>query len=277
LESTRVLILHLPSRGSLSTRCILQATTSIVSYGAKAAFKMPFSSIKRPAQHECRTCDLRTLRMFCNLDGDALADFETIGVQATLSRGAKLFQEDAPSNGVFVICTGQVKLFSTSREGRTLILKIAMPGDVLGLGAVISGSPYEVTAEVIEPTEIKSIRQEEFLSFIQKHGEASLHAAKSLSEEYKAAFFDARRLALSGSAAGRLASVLLDWGRASSCGKPEMRFTMALTHEELASLVGSSRETITRMLGRFKRDKLIQIRGASILILSPEKLEQFSA
>jgi CRP/FNR family transcriptional regulator, cyclic AMP receptor protein len=215
--------------------------------------------------------------MFCNLDAEALGDFESIGAQVTLPKGAKLFHEDGPSNGVFVICTGQVKLSCTSREGRTLILKIAMPGDVLGLGAVISGSRYEVTAETTEPTEIKCIRREEFLSFIQKHGEASLHAAKALSEEYKAVFFDARRLALSGSAAGRLAGVLLDWGRATSCGKPEMRFTMALTHEELANLVGSSRETVTRMLGRFKREKLIQVRGASILILSPEKLEHLSA
>jgi CRP/FNR family cyclic AMP-dependent transcriptional regulator len=215
--------------------------------------------------------------MFCNLDTTALADFESIGVQATLPRGAKVFQEDEPSNGVFVICTGQVKLSCTSKEGKTLIFKIAMPGDVLGLGAVISGSRYEVTAETIEPTEIKSIRRDDFLSFIQKHGEASLHAAKALSEEYKAAFFDARRLALSGSAAGRLASVLLDWGKAASCGKPEMRFTMALTHEELANLVGSSRETVTRMLGRFKREKLIQMRGTSLLILSPDRPEQLSA
>ncbi len=232
---------------------------------------------KARSMHHCDTCELRSLRMFCNLDAEALGDFESIGVQATLPKGAKLFQEDGPSNGVFVICTGQVKLSCTSREGRTLILKIAMPGDVLGLGAVISGSRYEVTAETIEPTEIKSIRREEFLSFIQKHGEASLHAAKALSEEYKAAFFDARRLALSGSAAGRLAGALLDWGRAASCGRSEMRFTMALTHEELANLVGTSRETVTRMLGRFKREKLIQVRGASILILSPEKLEQLSA
>jgi CRP/FNR family cyclic AMP-dependent transcriptional regulator len=215
--------------------------------------------------------------MFCNLDTTALADFESIGVQATLPRGAKVFQEDEPSNGVFVICTGQVKLSCTSKEGKTLILKIAMPGDVLGLGAVISGSRYEVTAETIEPTEIKSIRRGDFFLFIQKHGEASLHAAKALSEEYKAAFFDARRLALSGSAAGRLASVLLDWGKAASCGKPEMRFTMALTHEELANLVGSSRETVTRMLGRFKREKLIQMRGTSLLILSPDRLERLSA
>src|SRR3984885_6220506 len=211
--------------------------------------------------------------MFCNLDGAALADYATIGVETSFARGTTLFNEGGRSNGVFVICTGQVKLFCTSKEGKTLILKIAMPGDVLGLGAVISGSAYEVTAETLEPTQIKSIPRDDFLAFLEKHGEGSLHAAKALSDDYKAAFFDARRLALSGSAAGRLAGVLLDWGRAASCGKPEMRFTMALTHEELANLVGSSRETVTRMLGRFKRQKLIQMRGASILILSPEKLE----
>jgi CRP/FNR family transcriptional regulator len=152
-----------------------------------------------------------------------------------------------------------------------------MPGDVLGLGAVISGSKYEVTAETVQPSEIKSIRRDEFLNFLKKHGQASLHAAKALSEEYKAAFFDARRLALSGSTAGRLAGVLLDWARAESCGKPELRLTMALTHEELANLVGCSRETMTRMLGRFKREKLIKMHGVSIHILSPEKLERISA
>jgi CRP/FNR family transcriptional regulator, cyclic AMP receptor protein len=229
------------------------------------------ATAKSRTGRDCGSCEFRSLRMFCNLDASALADFGQIGVQSMLPKGARLFNEDGPSNGVFVICTGQVKLSCTSRDGKTLVLKIAVPGDVLGLGAVISGAKYEVTAETIEPTEIKHIRQQDFLSFIEKHGEASLHAAKALSAEYKAVFFDARRLALSGSAAGRLASLLLE------CGKHEMRFTMALTHEELANMLGSSRETVTRMLGRFKKEKLIQMRGASILILSPERLENLSA
>jgi len=232
---------------------------------------------KTGVHRDCGTCELRSLRMFCNLSESALADFNLLGVQAHLPRGAKLFEEDEASSGVFVICTGQVKLSCTSKDGRTLILKIAMPGDVLGLGAVISGSKYEVTAETVQPAEIKSIRRDEFLAFLKKHGQASLHAAKSLSEEYKAAFFDARRLALSGSTAGRLAGVLLDWARAESCGKPDLRLTMALTHEELANLVGCSRETMTRMLGRFKREKLIKMHGVSIHLLAPEKLERISA
>jgi CRP/FNR family cyclic AMP-dependent transcriptional regulator len=83
-------------------------------------------------------------------------------------------------------------------------------------------------------------------------------------------------LALSTSVQARVASVLLDWGRAAGCGKSEMRFTMSLTHEELANLTGTSRESITRCLGRLQDDHLIQIKGASILIPDPDKLEAVS-
>jgi len=234
--------------------------------------------LSRPiAALRCTTCEHRAHRMFCNLSEAALADFDAIGVQMLLAKGAVLFREHEPGDGVLVICSGQVKLSCSSRGGKILILKIAVPGDVLGLGAVISGSRFEVTAETIEPVHVKKIRRDDLLAFFERHGEASMHAAKALSEEYKSAFFDARRLALSGSAAGRLASVLLDWGRAASCGKPEMRFTMALTHEDLASLAGTSRETVTRTLGRFRKEKLIQIRGSSLHILAPERLAQLSA
>jgi CRP/FNR family transcriptional regulator, cyclic AMP receptor protein len=215
--------------------------------------------------------------MFCNLGDRALTDFNALGTQSEVPAGSRLFAEDESGDTVFVICGGQVKLSCTSREGKTLILKIAMPGDVLGLSAAISGTPHEVTAVTIEPTQIKSIPRTSFLAFLEKHGEASLHSAKVLSDEYKAAFVDARRLALSTSAPGRLAGVMLEWGRAASCGKSEMKFNMRLTHEELADMIGSSRETVTRALNRFKKEKLIEIHGVSVLILAPEKLESLTA
>jgi CRP/FNR family transcriptional regulator len=90
-------------------------------------------------------------------------------------------------------------------------------------------------------------------------------------------FHDAKRLALSGSAAGRLARLLLDWGRSSSLNKPELRFTMALTHEEIANMAGTSRETVTRLLNQFRRDKWIIIKGASLTIVQPDQLERLTA
>jgi CRP/FNR family transcriptional regulator len=181
--------------------------------------------------------------MFCNLTPEALRDYDGIGIMMSHARGAKLFTEGDPARNVFVICFGQVKISSTSRDGKTMILKIAGPGDVMGLSAVLANVPHEVTAEAIEPCQVKTVRKQEFVDFLGRHGIASMHAAQSLSGEYLTVFHDAKRLALSGSAAGRLARLLLDWGRASANGKPEIRFTMALTHEEIANMAGTSRES----------------------------------
>ena len=108
------------------------------------------------------------------------------------------------------------------------------------------------------------------------HGIASMHAAQSLSGEYLTVFHDAKRLALSGSAAGRLARLLLDWARSTSNGRAELKFTMALTHEEVANMAGTSRETVTRLLNQFRRDQWLTIKGASITITKPEQLERLT-
>jgi len=210
--------------------------------------------------------------MFCGLSQEVLHDLDTIGMQLPVPRGSILFREADSSRSVHIICSGQVKLSCSSKEGKILIVKIAMPGDVLGLSAAISGLPYEVTAEALEATLIKSIRREDFIGFLHRQGEASMQAARSMSKEYKAAFVDARRLALAPTAAGKVASVLLGWGRTACCGKQTMQFTMALTHEELAHLAGTTRETVTRTLGAFQKDGLIRIKGSSMCILAPERL-----
>jgi CRP/FNR family cyclic AMP-dependent transcriptional regulator len=229
------------------------------------------------APEDCLNCEHRHLRMFCNLTPEALKDYDSIGIMMSHARGAKLFTEGDAARNVFVICVGQVKISSTSRDGKTMILKIAGPGDVMGLSAVLANLQYEVTAEVIELCQVKAVRKQEFVDFLGRHGIASMHAAQSLSSEYLTAFHDAKRLALSGSAAGRLARLLLDWGRTAACGKPEIKFTMALTHEEIANMAGTSRETVTRLLSQFRRDHWISIKGSSMTIVEPDQLERLTA
>jgi CRP/FNR family transcriptional regulator len=226
---------------------------------------------------DCINCEHRHLRVFCNLTPDALQDYDGIGVLMNHTRGAKLFTEGDAARNVFVICSGQVKISSTSRDGKTMILKIAGPGDVMGLSAVLATVPHEVTAEVIDPCQVKTVRKQEFVDFLGRHGIASMNAAQSLSGEYLTVFHDAKRLALSGSAAGRLARLLLDWGHSPANGKAEVRFTMALTHEEIASMAGTSRETVTRLLNQFRRDQWITIKGSSLTITKPEQLEELTA
>ena len=227
-----------------------------------------------------RSLQLRSLvpgGAFSGLGEGARADFEAIGVDFVIPCGAVLFHENTPGIRVLLIHSGRVKLSCTSRDDKTLLLKVAVPGDILGLSAVVSRSRYEVTARTIAPTIFRSVPGELFRSFLAKHGEASMQAAQMLSDAYRAVFVDVRRLALSESSAARLAGVLLEWATAESIGKPEMRLTMALSHGDLGNLVGCSRETVTRTLGEFRRRKLIAINGASIHIPFPERLGRISA
>jgi CRP/FNR family transcriptional regulator len=229
------------------------------------------------APEDCLNCEHRQVRMFCNLTAEALQDFDKIGIMMSHARGARLFSEGDTARNVFVLCFGQIKLSSTSRDGKTMILKIAGPGDVMGLSAALVNVPHEVTAEAIEPCQVKIVRKQEFVDFLGRHGIASLHAAQSLSSEYLAVLHDAQRLALSGSAAGRLARLLLDWGQSASNGQPEIKFTLALTHEEIGNMAGTSRETVTRLLNQFRRDAWIRIQGTSLTITEPEQLEKLTA
>jgi CRP/FNR family cyclic AMP-dependent transcriptional regulator len=231
---------------------------------------MPFK-VRQPAAN-CEDCEHRTLRLFCNLSGDALKSFEALGKLVSFPSRTTVFSEDQPVSSVFVVCTGQLKLSTTSREARTMILRLAGPGDLLGLSAALSKHRHEVTAETLEPTQLKNIPIADFLRFFEEHAEVGKKAAKAVALEYRSVYLDARRLAVSGSAAGKLAQLLLEWAESAACGKSDLRFTMALTHEELASMSAVSRETVTRLLNQFERDGLIDRRGSSLVILDPERL-----
>ncbi len=241
---------------------------------------MPELPTRRPAGN-CQDCSARGLRLFCNLDEVALRALDDIGTPLKLSGRSIVFSEHSPATAVYVVCEGQLKLSSMARDGRVMILRLAEAGDLLGLSAVLNQTAYEVTAETLGSALLKSIPSAAFAEFLHTFTEVGEKTAQVMAKEYREVFLDARRLALSGSAGGRLARLLLDWGRRSACDKPQeglkqdggLRFTMALTHEELANMTGTSRETVTRLLKKFEEDELIVRRGASLRILSPEKLD----
>lgn len=224
--------------------------------GTQMALARDISLVK-----DCGARPHRSPRMFCNLAPAALEAFKDIGVNSYVAKGVILFREPNPAEEAFVPCTGMVKLICTSRAGKSVIPKIAHPGDVLGLSTTISGERHNATAKTVEPTLIKTLRRSELIPFFEGHRESSLHASQSLSLESNKAFLDIKRLAVSGSAAAKIASVLLDCGQRARCQGDEMRFAMTLTHEELGSLAGTSRETVTRTLRRFQDERLIQITG----------------
>lgn len=215
---------------------------------------------------------------FSRLNGEALARFKAIAPEVNRSRGESLFAEGQDPKCVFVLCSGRVKLTVSSREGKTAILRIAGPGEILGLSAAMSGIPHETSAEAVEFCRVQAIRVGDFLGFLQRYPDASAEATNCLLRDYRVALNNICRLALPNTVSGRLASLLLEWldSSANSSGKSN-RFIVALTQEEIANMTNTSRETVSRVLHQFQQEKLISIKGASMTILQPQALEELAA
>jgi CRP/FNR family cyclic AMP-dependent transcriptional regulator len=222
----------------------------------------------------CVTCPMAKGRPFCDLPHDALAGLDSISSQATYPKGAVLFVEGQEPRGAFVICNGRVKLTANSADGKSLILRIADPGEVVGLPATISGRPYELTAEALEPIQANFIPRNEFLQFLREHGEAALKTAEMLCHIYHATHQEIKYLGLTGSAAQKLARFLLDRSGSEGPNGGAVRLTLSLTHEEIAEIIGSSRETVTRLFASFKKKQLIEVHGSALTIKSRTSLEK---
>jgi len=214
---------------------------------------------------------------FAGLSGGAQVQFRAIATEMNYTRGSRLFTEDEMPKSIFVVCSGRVKLSVTSREGKTVILRIAGAGDLLGLSAALSGNTHEVSAEVVEPCRVKAIRAKDFLVFLQKYPEASMEATRCILNEYQTTFSNMRRLALPTTVAGRLANLLLEWlDDRLEKGSKERRLVVPLTQEEIAGMANTSRETVSRILHQFQREKVIAVHGVSLTVLQPQILQQLA-
>jgi CRP/FNR family transcriptional regulator len=224
----------------------------------------------------CQDCAQRSDGFFCQLAPAPLKAFEAVKFTTTYPEGALLFVEGESPRGVMVLCKGRVKLSMNSPEGKTLILRIAVPGEVMGLHAAVSNTPYQSTAETLEPCQVNFVKREDFLRFLGQHGEASVHVARQLSDNYHTACEQVRSLGLSHSAPQKLATFLLEWSSQGQKAKEGIRARLTLTHEEIGQIIGTSRETVTRTLGEFKSQQLAILRGSTLLIQNRPKLEHLA-
>lgn len=223
----------------------------------------------------CQSCKLKREDCSCNLSPVALKNFSAISYQTTYPAEATLFVEGQSPRGVFLLCSGKVKLSTSSRDGKVLILKMAGAGEMLGLSAVISGTEYELTAETAVPCQVNFVPRDPLLELLQRHGEAGLRSAQALSREFQSAYRDIHDLILARSSAGKLAKLLLSWTPTPTPANStkEIRVRYGLTHEEMAQMIGASRETVTRLLSDLRKKQLIRLEGSTLVIRNRPALE----
>ena len=221
----------------------------------------------------CATCPVREQHLFCNISPSAVQRLNDITSPAVYPRGTTLFIEGQRGRGVFVLCSGKAKLFTTSRTGKTIITKISEHGDVLGLNGTVSNRPYEVTAEMVEPGQANFIAADALMQFLHDHGEVALRVAQELSRNYYTAHEEIRTLGLTNSPAQKFAKLLLGWSAHRGDSSHSLQLHLVLTHEEISEMIGTTRETVSRLFSEFKMKQFIQSEGSKLVIVNRSALE----
>jgi CRP/FNR family transcriptional regulator len=222
----------------------------------------------------CLTCQYRREGFFCELSAAELRDFDRVKVISAYPAGSLLFVEEQRPRGIYILCEGQVKLYFSSSQGKVLTLRIVRPGDVLGLFSALSGKPYEVTAETLQPCQVAFASSSAFQKFLCKRPAVFKAVANRLGLQYRTACETLCRVGLGTSIFERLARFLLDWSADRGAVSDNCWFTLSLTHDEIAEYLGTTRESVTRMLSEFRSRGLIESYGSSLVIPDRAALQE---
>jgi len=216
----------------------------------------------------------RSRRKARNISSELVEILAAFAIPASHPKGAFLFAEGQPSRGVFVLCSGRVKLFTSSADGKTFVLKFAEPGEMLGLAGTLSGQPYEAWAEATQPAHTSFVERRHLVHVMRHHREAAVQLAMQLGESYCSAIAGVRVMGFSRSASQKLAIFLLDWWNSNHPLDEETGVRFSSTHEEIAQVIGISRETVTRLLSAFKAKGLIQWHGCNLVLRGKAALQR---
>jgi CRP/FNR family transcriptional regulator, cyclic AMP receptor protein len=219
-------------------------------------------------------CPARKGQVSGNSLASSLKVLDVIIPPVAYPKGAVLFTEGQTTSGMFAIRSGKVKLSTSSLEGKVIILKVAEPGELIGLPSTLSGKPYEVTAQVLKPARVNFIPRATFLRFLGANPKAVIQVAQLLTESHYAGHEVIQSLGLSRSAAEKLARFLLGWSANHAGGQDRLR--IALTHEEIGQMIGATRETVTRQLINFKKRNLLTVTGATVNIRNRAALQSLA-
>jgi CRP/FNR family cyclic AMP-dependent transcriptional regulator len=223
----------------------------------------------------CPSCPVRQDRPFCRLDDDILAELDKLGQRQVYSRGQRLFEAGSAARNALVLCQGRVKLTASSVEGRSAIVRLADAGEVLGLASVVLGRDHDVTAEALTSIQVNAVAGERLLEFFRRHAQAAQRITEQLALELGVLYRQMAQNSLEPSARARLASFILDCGGGTLCRGTDYR--LPLTHQEIGELIGTTRETITRLLAQFREEGLIETgSGGHVRVLQPAGLAEAS-
>lgn len=209
---------------------------------------------------------LREIPIFSNLPDTELETLDKYSVRKSYQKDNVVFFEQDKGNNLFVINSGRVKVSKISNEGKEIILAVLGQGDFFGEMSLLDGEPRSATIIAIEKSELTAIRRDVFLALIERQPRIAIELMAVLSQRLREANRKISNLALL-DVYGRLARVLMDLARSEGRILEDGRIAFKRpTHQALANMIGTSRETVTRSLGDLQRRGFLKLSGKEITI-----------
>ena len=184
-----------------------------------------------------------------------------------------VYSEGDQAAGMYVLMTGRVKLTVSSSDGKSLILRMLNPGEVFSLSSVFLERPQETSAETLERTTVSFVKRADLLRLMNQHGDLALRLARELSLEYASLCEEMSTLGLQRSAMSRIAKLILSWIEGMDTSSGPISIDCHHTHEVIAQMIGTSRETVTRLLHQLRHQKVAVIKDDVLTINNVRALQ----
>jgi len=209
---------------------------------------------------------LRTVPLFSELSDDAITSLSRLAARRRYPRDTVVFFENEEGDCLFMILEGRIKVTILGDDGREIILTMLGPGDLFGEMALLDNEPRSATAIAVEESELLLLQRSDFQAVVGENPGISIALIKVLTARLRRANQQISTLALL-DVYGRVARVILDMAREEGRRLKDGRIAFRrATHQEIANRIGTTRETVTRMLKDLERQGLVRIEGREIVL-----------
>ena len=219
-----------------------------------------------------RTDLIRRVPLFSTLSDSEFNNLQSVFLIRSFRRNQVIFMEEDTGKYMYIVLSGKLKVTKTTPGGKETVLAIHQPGDFFGEMTLLDGKTAPATVSAMEDCRIATISGSDFRKYLMRNEKVVGQIIQVLCSRLRQVWAQVQSLSYS-TADARIRGTLLQLSRKH--GVPDARgiiIDLKITHQELAGMVGTSRETVTRTLARLQRSHAVQIDGRRIIVLNPRAL-----
>ena len=217
---------------------------------------------------------IRHIPSFASLSDYVIQDVNEALVPTPQAAGTVLYSQNDKPLGVYLLFTGKAKLTAVVATGKTALLRISQPGELLGLNAAMAQRPHMAAARIMEDSQVGLLRREELVNLMERHPQLALAVAQRLASDCAEALTEMLFLRVTTTTLQRLAMLILRWSGANSARRHEI--PILYTQAEIGQIIGASRETVTRLMKQLERKGCISVSHSQLKIIDQHSMKKIA-